>query len=532
MKIDPAAPTPEAPHPSAPDAADGARPRAVLIGIIVAGVLVVAVVLRFVTTSDLWLDEALTVNIANVPLSDLVDALKRDGAPPLYYLLLHGWMALFGTGDVAVRAMSGVLGVAMLPLAYFAGRRLAGSDPSRRRWVAWGAVLVVASSPYAIRYSTEARMYMLAMVLVLLGYLAIWRAVERPTIGRLIPLSLITAALLYTQYWAFFLVAVVGVTQLWIVWRHRDEQRATAFKVLLAVAVGCLVFVPWLPTFAYQMQHTGTPWDSPTSPPTNAALGIIDFAGGRMIEGWTLVLPLVLLAIVALVGRTHDRWRIDVDLRTFAGVRWEWLVGVLTLVGGLSLSFLAGSGFQSRYAAVMYPLFALAVAFGLIVIGDHRVRYALLAFIVVIGFIGGARNIVTNRTQAPEVADQITASSGTGDVVGYCPDQLGPAVSRLLPSRLALGQYAFPKFASPRFVDWVDYEDRNAAVNPDDYAKGLLERAGDHKIWLVWSTGYRTFDNKCEQILNYLSAARGQNETLVRPNDDLYEFMGLTRFDS
>ncbi len=531
MKIDPAAPTPEAPHPSAPDSADGSRPRALLIGIVVAGVLAVAVVLRFVTTSDLWLDEALTVNIAHVPLSQLEDALRRDGAPPLYYLLLHGWMALFGTGDVAVRAMSGVLGVAMLPLAYLAGRRLGGADPSRRRWVAWGAVLVVASSPYAIRYSTEARMYMLAMVLVLLGYLAIWRAIERPTIGRLVPVSLITAALLYTQYWAFFLVGVVGLTQLWIVWRGRRDQRATAFKVIVAIAVGGLLFVPWLPAFAYQMQHTGTPWDSPTSPPTNAALGIIDFAGGRMIEGWTLVLPLVLLAIVALVGRAHDRWRIDVDLRTFAGVRWEWLVGVLTLLGGLSLSFLAGSGFQSRYAAVMYPLFALTVAFGLITISDHRVRYGLLAFIVLVGFMGGARNVVTNRTQASEVADLITATSGKGDVVGYCPDQLGPDVSRLLPARLALGQYAFPNFDSPRFVDWVDYEDRNTAASADDYAKGLLERAGDHKVWLVWSTGYRTFDNKCELVLNYLSEARGQNETLVRPNDDLYEFMGVTRFD-
>jgi hypothetical protein len=201
-------------------------------------------------------------------------------------------------------------------------------------------------------------------------------------------------------------------------------------------------------------------------------------------------------------------------------------------MGGLSLSFLAGSGFQSRYAAVMFPLFALAVAFGLVVIGDNRVRYAVLAFIVLVGFVGGARNVVTNRTQASEVADQITAGAGKGDVVGYCPDQLGPATSRLLPTRLALSQYEFPKFESPRFVDWVDYEDRNVAANPDDYAKGLLDRAGDHKIWMVWSTGYRTFDTKCEQILNYLSAARGQNETLVRPNDDLYEFMGLTRFDS
>ncbi|MGZ4688499.1 MAG: glycosyltransferase family 39 protein [Acidimicrobiia bacterium] len=531
MKVDPAAPTPEAPHPPAAKSADGARPRALLLGLVLAGVLVVSVVLRFATKSDLWLDEALTVNIAKLPLSQLTDALKRDGAPPLYYVLLHGWMQIFGTSDVAVRAMSGVLGVVMLPLAYLAGRRLGGADPSRRRWTAWGSVLIVASSPFAIRYSTEARMYMLTMVLVLLGYLAMWRAIERPTLGRLLPVTLITAALLYTQYWAFFLVGAVGASQLWLAWRRRGDERTAAWRIVLAIAVGCLLFAPWLPTFAYQMQHTGTPWDSPTSPPTNTALGIIDFAGGRMIEGWTIVLPLVLLALLALFGRSRDQWRIDVDLRTVAGVRWEWLIGALTLFGGLSLSFLAGSGFQSRYAAVMYPLFALAVAFGLLAFGDHRIRYGLLTLLVLVGFVGGARNVITNRTQASQVTDRITEAAAPGDVVAYCPDQLGPDVSRLLPPRLALKQYAFPHLQSPKFVNWVDYKDRNNAADPNVFAHTLLRRAAGHKIWMVWSTGYLTFGDKCEQVLNVLSSARHQGETLVHPDDGIYEFMGLTRYD-
>ncbi len=531
MKVDPAAPTPEAPHPPAASTAGGARPRALLIAVLVVAVLAIALAFRFATKSDLWLDEALTVNIARLPLAQLQDALKRDGAPPLYYVMLHGWIRVFGSGDVAVRALSGVLGVLMLPLTYFAGRRVAGPDPSNRRWVAWAAVLVVASSPFAIRYSTETRMYMLAMVLVLLGYLAVWRAVDRPSIGRLVPIALVTAALLYTQYWAFFLVGVVAVTQLWVVWRGSGETRRTAIRIIVAIAVGGLLFVPWLPTFAYQMQHTGTPWDTPASPPTNTALGIIDFAGGRMAEGWTLVLPLVVLALLALFGRGRDRFRIDVDLRTYPGVRWEWVVGVLTLIGGLALSFLARSGFQSRYASVMFPFFALAVAFGTIVIGDQRVRYGLLAFIVVIGFVGGARNVVTNRSQASEVTDRITAAAKPGDVVGYCPDQLGPDVSRLLPGSLPVEQYTFPRFESPKFVDWVDYADRNARASPEAYAQGLLHRAAGHTIWMVYSTGYKTLEGKCEAILNALAAARDRNQNLVQPNDDIYEFMGLTRYD-
>lgn len=531
MKVDPAAPIPEAPHPPAPAAGAGARSHALLIGIFIAGVLAVAVALRFLTKSDLWLDEALTVNVAKLPLSGLEDALKRDGAPPLYYVLLHFWIRIFGSGDVAVRAMSGVLGVIMLPLAYLAGRRLGGGDPDRARWAGWAALLLVAASPYAIRYSTEARMYMLTMVLVLLGYLAVWRAVQRPTLFPLAAIALVTAALLYTQYWAFFLVGAFGATQLWVVWRNRGESRRAALFILGALAVGCLLFVPWLPAFLYQMKHTGTPWDTPTSPPTNAALGMIDFAGGRMIEGWTLVLPLVLLALLALVGRSRDRRYIELDLHTVPGVRWEWFIGAATLVGGLTLSFVAGTGFQSRYAAVMYPLFALAVALGITVLGDRRIRYGLLVFIVAIGFIGGVRNVITNRTQASQVTDKITAGAKRGDVVAYCPDQLGPDVSRLLPARLGLEQVAFPNLQSPKFVDWVDYADRNAKASVDEFSQRLLQSGTGRTIWFVSSPNYRTFGGKCEQIQALLAAARPHNESLVFPDDKIYEFMGLTRFD-
>ncbi len=43
------------------------------------------VVARFVATSPLWLDEALSVHIASLPMGDIPDALRHDGHPPLYY---------------------------------------------------------------------------------------------------------------------------------------------------------------------------------------------------------------------------------------------------------------------------------------------------------------------------------------------------------------------------------------------------------------------------------------------------------------
>src|SRR5262245_41314517 len=65
--------------------------------LVVAGVIALGIGLRFFARSDLWADEVLTVNIAKLPLADLEGALRHDGAPPLYYVLLHFWMQAFGT---------------------------------------------------------------------------------------------------------------------------------------------------------------------------------------------------------------------------------------------------------------------------------------------------------------------------------------------------------------------------------------------------------------------------------------------------
>ncbi len=76
---------------------------------------------------SLWLDEGISIGIASHPLGDIPGLLVQDGSPPLYYLLLHGWMSLFGDGAVAVRSLSLLAALAMVPAAYWAGRSLFGA---------------------------------------------------------------------------------------------------------------------------------------------------------------------------------------------------------------------------------------------------------------------------------------------------------------------------------------------------------------------------------------------------------------------
>jgi mannosyltransferase len=514
-----------------PSAADPeGRPfsaRTIRLFVVVTGVILVAgLVLRFWTRSDLWLDEALTVNLAGQPLHSLPSLLRRDGAPPLFYVLLHFWMGAFGTSDLAVRALPGVIGVATVPLAWLAGKRIGG------RTVGWAAMLLVATSPFAVRYDTEARMYSLVAFLTAAGFLALDRALVRPRAGNLIAVGAVVALLLYTHYWSIYLVGTVALWLIWQVWRGRPEWRAGARACLVAGALGTLAFAPWLPTFVFQSRHTGTPWSTPAS--FGAAVSsIAQFAGGSTSQGRGLALIFFALAGLGLFGIATDRRHIELDVRTRPLGRPIAIVIAGTYAAAIAGGLLTNSAFDPRYASVIFIPLILLVALGLTVFQDRRVRVGILAVAIAAGFAGSIPNVYTNRTQAGEVAAAITRTAHPGDVVAYCPDQLAPAVNRLLPA----GQYTqttFPRGIGPAFVDWVDYEKAVQAASPADFAVGVEKTAagGNHQIFVAWAGGYQGYGLRCEQVVETLQANPRYRVTELVIGDDVtfYQPMWLMQF--
>jgi len=144
---------------------------------------------RFATSSPLWLDEALSANIASLPLNGIASALRADGHPPLYYFLLHIWTMAFGSGDLAVRSLSGVLSLVAVVPAWFVGRRVGG------RRLALAIVVVLLLNPFVFHYGSETRMYALVMALVWVGMLALLRLYESPNAARAAAVALVASGM-------------------------------------------------------------------------------------------------------------------------------------------------------------------------------------------------------------------------------------------------------------------------------------------------------------------------------------------------
>jgi len=485
--------------------ADGWGPWLVPVWLLVGGAVLAGVFLRFVTRSPLWLDESLSVNIARLPVSQIPDALRHDGHPPLYYVLLHGWMSLFGYGNVAVRAFSGLWSLAVFPLLFLAARRAGGTR------VATFAIALYALSPYGVRYGTETRMYSMVMVLALGTWLLVDDALRRPVLWRLAAVAGLVGALLWTHYWAMWFLLCSGLALLVRAFRsHRAGNRprtVTCLKVAGAIVGGGVLFLPWVPALIYQGVHTGTPWAKPIRPTLMTTNTLADLGGGSQAEAIILGWVVAGLAVLGLFGRALDRHHIELDLRTRPAARPFAVLIVGTLLVACGVGYATGATYATRYAAVFVPFLFVLAGLGMAQIRSRPMVVVLLAGLLAFGAWGSVKNAWTDRTDARRSAQAITERAKPGDLVVYCPDQLGPSTSRLLRVE-GVSQVTYPAFKRPERVDWVDYIKRLDRTRPGAFVSEVLRRVGEHRVFYVFNTGYTTHRQSCDRIFRALARQR------------------------
>ena len=160
----------------------------------------------------------------------------------------------------------------------------------------------------------------------------------------------------------------------------------------------------------------------------------------------------------------------------------------------------------------------------------------MVGLAVVAGLVSSAQNVTTQRTQAGQVAAVLDSKAKPGDIIAFCPDQLGPSVYRQVRDPSQYDMITFPRRTGPAIVDWVDYADAVHAADPNAFADAVYQAAGTgHHIWLVWQPMYQTYGVKCETIatdlLNASTKNGGGGRNFVISHEALfYEPMNLTEY--
>lgn len=314
---------------------------------------------------SLWWDEFITLGVAQLPVDRMLHTLTVIGPsdfggeffPPLTHLITHAVLE-FSRSDAVLRLVSVVAGTAALYALY----ALAAAVFSRPAGLF--AAALAALSVYQIHYSRELRPYSLFLLLSLLSFLALYRALTQGGLRRHVLYILATVAMCYASYMAFSNIAAQGLFTVFFLGRSLavrefDLRRAVRKGLALAgaVAVVGLCYTPWLPAYANIFALLKSGGGSPGVPDGFLWSTLSEFGAYAAAKHGLPWLPLVLLGLLGGAVALRPRYRVGLALFGFFAA----MPLVAFLAAGTKLEINSRYVFNAFYC--LLALAGLGVAF-------------------------------------------------------------------------------------------------------------------------------------------------------------------------
>jgi mannosyltransferase len=456
---------------TAPRASVSARARLASAGWPLIALTLLAAALRLATlgSQSLWYDEAFTpVHVLRAGLgTTLHNVVHTENTPPLWYVLEWGFTRVLGEGEIALRLLSALAGIATVPVAWAIGRELQGPPTCRAGIV--GAALV-ATCPLFVWYSQEARAYGLFVLLASLAFLCFLRALADPTNRRLAAFALAGSLALLTHYFAVFLLIPMVV---WLMWSH--HARAWG-----AVAPPILVGVALIPLIAAQGGH-GTQWigewELTSRLEAIAQYYLTGYTGSALGHGVEL-----LVGAVALAGVVYGLWRALIPHEERGA-----LIALTVVACGVGIPIVlafAGPDYLAprNLVAAMVPV---SVLLAVVIAAQRTGRVGMaLAAVLTVGFLALTVDVALSpRLQRGDWRGVAKVLRGEGGHRAIVTVELGAA---------PLEHYLPPLHNLPRGrtvtaseVDEVGYAPlRASAGKPPAPGFHLSERRDIHGLWV------------------------------------------------
>ena len=366
-----------------------------------------------ITDESLWCDEQYTVEYSTLPTVPALIARtgEHDVHPPLYYLLMHPWLRLFGTSELALRLPSLLLACATVLMLYFAGSYAGGP--------AWGftAALILAFLPWHVYYAQEARNYTLLGVLLTSSIcLSAYTRKHATTRLHYVLFALLGFCLSFTHAYGHMIVFTLCVVLLghYLTTRRREHLVAAgcaAFGAALAVAL-------WAPFLAGNISR----FDASVHVRTMSAREFVSFFGRpllaplpskpALVAGLGLLVTCFLLAFSYTEKREPWRWRIRLEPTVLMAA--TWLVLPVALIA--AISFWRDAWLAVRLVALALPPMALLLAACILYARRRAFAWVIAAVLSVVLLAGLAQVYGRHQKQEwREVGKFIAAQERPGD---------------------------------------------------------------------------------------------------------------------
>jgi uncharacterized membrane protein len=269
-------------------------------------IIVLGLCLRLynITYRGIWLDEGISIKWAGMDILSMVINTAIDVHPPLYYLILHYWMLLFGSSEFAVRMLSTTAGVLTIAAAYKLAKYLFDEK------TALISAFLVSISALHIRYAQETRGYtIVALLSVLSIYYFLKLIYSEEKISY--PYLFSSIALVYTHSYGLIIIfteAVIYYLYYFIKIPFANcpkNVNRNIFKVAIS-------YIPWVPVMIFQLFKVQTGFAFWIKKP-DAKILLMTFLqhSGSMFNKFTFITLIIfaVLTLLAVTGSLRDKTR-------------------------------------------------------------------------------------------------------------------------------------------------------------------------------------------------------------------------------
>ena len=491
--------------------------------------LIAGMALRFWARveNELWLDEAVAVRTAKHSLWSIIEILSREGTPPLYFFLLHGWIGFFGDGELAMRALSAIFGGLLAPSLYYIGSRLFG------RTCGLVAAGLSVAWPLSIYYSEQVRMYTLVPLLSAWVIFALWKTLQSETNDKRLPIALVVGslALLWTHNFGMFFM--VGIFSAAVIVGGRVTRTRKMIVPFVAIAVLDLL---WLPFVAIVTLRGFSDWIGPLFPGIGAigqsfALYGAGFDYPNYLQWMGGPLPTARWAVLWMFAAAGCS--IFAASRSARHARAFWALVCCSLVTlGLPclLSIISNPVYLvGRYDVIAFPPAVLAIGVGAQAWMKLARKPRFAAVVVAVFFAGyiGLDAATLHRSYSRDVpisstrrqVEILNKSAKTGDVIVTTGNLRAALEHYILKARDDLEIISFPASSAERLgmYDWESLLDSPSELAKE--AKNLRERlrAGNSAVYVILDVRGREEIQKINAIMlaEFDSGAR-ERKTLLQ----------------
>lgn len=190
---------------------------------------------------DITFDEAFSYLVAKEGLGNLTAAILFDNHPPLYFVLLHYWMKIFGENELVIRFPSILFGILTAVSFYLLLQEIFDKSYAIK------GTIILTLLPSLIYFSIQVRMYSLFVFLSLLSTFFLLKLLKR--FEKRVALLFITVLSLtiFTHYYGYLLL----IPYFLMIVRKRQP------KYFLMLFIPLSISLPWVYRYL-TTSHPGT----------------------------------------------------------------------------------------------------------------------------------------------------------------------------------------------------------------------------------------------------------------------------------